>query len=59
MDKWGPDKCLEEIDTIVCWMEEEARTRTKIPIPFTRIVAKRLVLRAIRNARRKANGHSD
>lgn len=50
MDEEGPDWCCRNIDAIVGWMREEAENRG---LPFIGLLAKLLVLRAIRNARRK------
>jgi hypothetical protein len=50
MNEWGPDKCRQEIDTILGWLQEEAKKRK---LPFIRLVASMLVRRAIRNANKK------
>jgi hypothetical protein len=52
MNAWGPEICRERLDTILSWLEKEARDRH---LPFIRILAKRLVLRAIRNAEKADN----
>jgi hypothetical protein len=51
MDKRGIDWCERNQDTIVGWLEEEARARE---LPFVPIAAKLLVKRAIRNAKKNA-----
>ena len=50
MDERGPDWCLENMDMIVGWMEEEA---TKRQLPYTRAGARVLVRLAVRAARKK------
>lgn len=50
MDEEGPDWCRQNLSVIVEWMREEAEIRR---MPFCRVAAKLLVLRAIRNARKK------
>ncbi len=49
MDEWGPDGCERNIDTIVKWLEEEAKNRK---LPFIRWGAKTLVRVAIRRAKK-------
>lgn len=49
MNKWGPDKCREELSTIVDWMELEAKRRNMV---FNRLLARLIVRRAIARARR-------
>jgi hypothetical protein len=49
MDAWGPDLCLERIDTIVKWLGEEAKRRG---VPFSATAGRVLVRWAIRKARR-------
>jgi len=51
MDQWGVDGCLERMDTILDHMEKEAAKR-KLNFPFCRSLARLLVMRAIRAARR-------
>lgn len=51
MDKWGPDVCLEKISTIVGWLQEEAEKRE---MPFSFTMARWLVKKAIKRARKKA-----
>ena len=48
MNQWGPDKCVENMDTILRWLRQSAATHK---IPFIRPVVKKLVERAIYNAR--------
>lgn len=49
MDKWGPDTCLERIEEILDWLQDEASERD---LPFVRSVAKAIVRLAIRRARK-------
>jgi len=56
MNKWGADKCLENIETIVGWLKEEAGKRG---LPFISTVGRMLVRRAIRNARKEAERAKD
>jgi hypothetical protein len=51
MDKWGSDKCEAEMDTILAWMEMEAKERNLL---FVRQAARILVKTAIWKARREA-----
>lgn len=53
MNKWGCDGCVENIETIVGWLAEEASNRG---LPFLNTVGRLLVKRAIHNAR-KATPH--
>ena len=48
MDQWGPDECLVRMDTILGWLESEAKKRH---LPFVRIAAKTMVKLAVRRAR--------
>ena len=50
MNKWGPDKCLEEIETILGWLEQEAGKRK---LPFVKPAARAMVKLAIRRSRKK------
>jgi hypothetical protein len=50
MDEEGLDWCKDNLDVISEWMREEAAVRR---IPFSKTLAKLVVLRAIRNARKK------
>jgi len=52
MNEWGPQKCAENIDTIVGWLREEAQ---KAKLPFVRIVATKLVKMAIKVAEREVS----
>jgi len=52
MDRWGPDKCLEKMDTILGWLEQEAKKRN---LPFVRVAAKVMVKLACWRARRAIN----
>ncbi len=51
MNSWGPDGCERRLDTIVDHLEKEAKRR-RLPIPFRRTLARLLVRRAIRKARK-------
>lgn len=51
MNKWGPQGCAENLETIIEWLKEEA---TKRGLPFMTMPAKMLVRRAIANARKEA-----
>jgi hypothetical protein len=58
MNEWGPDKCKDNIDTIVEWLKNEAKKQSRM---FNRHAAKLLVLIAIRRSRNSClnkNGHS-
>ena len=44
MNTWGPQKCLENIDTIVGWLRAEAKKRH---LPFSKFLAKKLVKFAV------------
>jgi hypothetical protein len=52
MNKWGPDTCSENIETIVSWLKAEAVRRK---MPFFNTVGRMLVRRAIHNARKEAS----
>lgn len=47
MDDNGPAWCREHIEEIIDWMQEEAKARS---LPFLRIIARRMVQRAIRKS---------
>lgn len=49
MDEGGPQWCRQNIETIIGWLEEEAKRRR---LPFLRSGAKLLVLAAIRRTER-------
>jgi hypothetical protein len=51
MDEWGPDLCEQNLQTIVGWLEEQAKARK---LPFVRFAAEQAVKLAIRRARKKA-----
>lgn len=51
MDAWGPDRCEQEMPTILGWLEEQAKARK---LPFVRFAAEQTVKMAIRRARKKA-----
>lgn len=52
MDDKGCQWCLNNLDEIVGWLQEE-HTRQKILLPFVPLAAKQLVKLAVRNARKK------
>lgn len=52
MDGWGPGGCEKRLETIVDHLEKEAKRR-RLPIPFRRTLARLLVRRAIRLARKR------
>lgn len=49
MDKYGPEWCERNIETILGWLKEEADRRK---MPFVRVAALALIKLAIRNARK-------
>jgi len=51
MDHRGPEWCEQNIETIIGWLEEEAKRRR---LPFIRPGARILIHRAIKAARKKA-----
>lgn len=51
MDAWGPDGCLERLPEIVAHLEAQAKGRG---LPFSRLVAEKLVRVAIWRARKAA-----
>jgi hypothetical protein len=46
MNLWGSEKCKQNIEIIIDWLQEEARKRK---LPFVRHLAKLLINRAIKN----------
>ena len=48
MNMWGPDKCEENMDTILGWLEKSAAENN---MPFIRPVARWLVQKAIERSR--------
>jgi hypothetical protein len=52
MDERGCQWCLDNLDEIVGWLQEE-HTRQKILLPFVPLAAKQLVKLAVRNAKKK------
>lgn len=48
MNKWGPDKCQENMNIILRWLKEEADKRKLF---FVETIARWLVKRAIKNSR--------
>lgn len=53
MNDWGTDGCRQNLDTIVEWLMEEAVLRGLPHGKFTRVIARSLVLTAIRRFERK------
>ena len=51
MDKEGPQWCRDNIDTILGWLQTEAKKRK---LPFIKTAAKQVVLLAIRRAEKKS-----
>lgn len=49
MDRWGADKCEENLPTILGWLREGAAAQS---VPFVESIARRLIALAIRRARR-------
>jgi hypothetical protein len=56
MDAWGPDDCERQIDTIIEWLREEAVRRG---LPFTDMIGRMLVRRAIARSRKSTNSKPD
>ena len=48
MNKWGPDKCEQRMDTILRWLKHSARISN---IPYFEPAVKILVRKAIKNSR--------
>ena len=53
MNEMGPQWCRENVDTIISWLEHEAKRR-KFRWLFRRFAAKLLVLQAIKSAEKQA-----
>ena len=51
MDREGPQWCRDNIETILGWLQKEAKKRK---LPFVKQVAKQVVLLAIRRAGKKS-----
>lgn len=51
MNKWGPDKCEQRIETITRWLRHSARIAG---IPFSRRIAESMIKKAIRRSREAA-----
>jgi len=49
MDRNGADWCKANLETIVGWLAEEAKSRH---LPFSPFVGRRIIRRAIRNAKK-------
>lgn len=52
MNIWGPDRCEQEMETIVGWLQEEGEKRGWPTGRITSIVSRKLVGRAIANSRK-------
>jgi hypothetical protein len=50
MNRWGCDRCLQNIDIILEWLKESAKNHY---YPYNEFLVKRLVMKAINNARKK------
>ena len=48
MDRWGPDGCEKQMQTILFWLRQESEKRG---LPFVEFAAKMLVRRAIKRAK--------
>ena len=58
MDAWGPDKCEQEIETIMGWLREASEKRFPL-VPFVDAPARMMVFQAIAAARKEAaNGQA-
>lgn len=51
MDRGGPDWCEQNMETILDWLEAEAKTRPLVGRLFSRTAARQIVKLAIRRAR--------
>lgn len=51
MNEWGPDKCYENKSTILEWLREEHEEQ-KISLPFSEILAMKLITKAIKRTLR-------
>ncbi len=51
MDRRGPDWCERNMETILDWLETEAKTRPLVGRLFSRTVARQIVQLAIGRAR--------
>ena len=51
MDRHGPDWCEKNIETILGWLEGEARSRPLVGFLFSRYLARKVVIEAIARAR--------
>lgn len=47
MNEWGPEKCLEKIDSINRWLKREAISRG---LPYSSTLGKQLIKRAIKTS---------
>ena len=55
MNAWGPEGCKQKIDTIVGWLQKEAKDRK---LPFSKTVARTLVSRCIKKAEQSLKDNS-
>ncbi|MBX7211530.1 MAG: hypothetical protein K1X78_24705 [Verrucomicrobiaceae bacterium] len=51
MDRYGPDWCEANIETILDWLEGEAKSRPLVGFLFSRYLARKVVIEAIARAR--------
>ena len=51
MDRHGPDWCEVNIETILDWLEGEAKSRPLVGFLFSRYLARKVVIEAITRAR--------
>ncbi len=52
MDRWGCEECLRRLNEITAWLQQEAHARG---LPFSAVLARQLIKRAIAQAKRKAS----
>ena len=50
MDRWGCEQCLRRLNEITAWLQHEAHARG---LPFSAVLARQLIKRAIAMANRK------
>ena len=51
MDRHGPDWCEKNIETIIDWLEGEAKSRPLVGFLFSRYLARKVLIEAISRAR--------
>jgi hypothetical protein len=52
MDRWGHEQCLERLNEITAWLQQEAHARG---LPFSATLARQLIKRAIVKAKRRSS----